>query len=126
MTKLPLLLTGLLFAGCATDPGDVLVAAGPWGGTNVELQVSDRGASALFKCGALGTVDEPLALDGGGRFDAVGTYDPKLVLGGPRPARYRGTVSGTTMTLRLEVGGVGIGPYSLTEGSGGSFEVCNY
>jgi hypothetical protein len=126
MTKRSLFLASLCFAACSTEPSATSVPLGEWGGTNAELSVSTTGASALFKCGALGTLDEPLALDRGGSFDVPGTYDPKLVLGGPRAARYRGTVRGRQMTLRLDVGGELVGPYSLTEGSAPSFDACNF
>lgn len=120
------LLVSLWMAGCATDPSSDQVAVGEWGGVNVDLQVSASGATAQFKCGALGAIDGPIALDNAQHFDVSGTYDPKLVLGGPRSARFTGTVNGTRMTLTVEVEGQPIGTFELTFGSPGSFEACNF
>jgi hypothetical protein len=128
MTKHAFLLSSffLFLAACTTDPTGESVATGEWGGTNVDLRITDTGASAQFKCGALGEIGAALVLDSAHRFDAAGTYDPKVVLGGPRPARFTGMVSGTTMTLNVEVEGQSIGSFQLSYGIPGSFEPCNF
>jgi len=121
-----LLFVSLFAAGCTTGPTDARVATGEWGGTNVDLRVSDTASSARFKCGALGEITGPLVLDGSGHFDISGTYDPVLVLGGPRPARFTGTVNGTNMTLSVEAEGQPVGTFQLAFGIAGSFEPCNF
>jgi hypothetical protein len=102
------------------------VATGLWGGHNVELQVEDMGATAQFKCGAVGQVNGRLTLDSSARFDAAGTYDPKLVLGGPRTARYTGSLQGDRLVLNVEVEQTTIGPFDLQQGQRGAFDVCNF
>jgi hypothetical protein len=114
-------------AGAACDrEGVVSVAPGEWGGTNVELLVTDNGASATFKCGAVGRLVGPLMVDGSGRFDASGTYEPKLVQGGPRPARYSGSLNGMHLTLQVQVANDASQTFELTEGQPAAFDPCNY
>jgi hypothetical protein len=116
----------LLASGCTTGPTDNQVAMGEWGGTNIDLRVAAASASMQFKCGALGEVAGPIPLNNASQFDVPGTYDPVLVLGGPRTARFTGSVTGTNMTLILEVEGQQLGTYQLTFGVPGSFEPCNF
>ena len=80
------------------------VATGTWGGPHVRLDVTSEGARIEFDC-AHGTLDAPLILTDG-RFDVAGTF--VLERGGPlridevergQPARFRGRVEGTRMTL---------------------------
>lgn len=115
-----------LASGCSTAPTDARVATGEWGGTNIDLRVSAAGTSLQFKCGALGEVAGPLPLNRANQFDVAGTYDPILVLGGPRTARFSGVVNGTNMTLTLELEGQQLGTYQLTFGIPGSFEPCTF
>jgi hypothetical protein len=118
-------LFGLAGAACNHE-GVVSVAPGEWGGTNVELLVTDSGASATFKCGAVGSVVGPLMVDEAGRFTASGTYEPKLVQGGPRPAQYAGSVNGTHLTLQVQVATDTTQTFELTQGQPAAFEPCNY
>jgi hypothetical protein len=124
----PFSFLSLLFlsTGCATEPTDNQVAMGEWGGTNIDLRVAAASASMQFKCGALGEIAGPIPLSGANQFDVAGTYDPVLVLGGPRTARFTGSVKGTNMTLILEVEGQQVGTYQLQFGIPGSFEPCNF
>ncbi|MDQ2978594.1 MAG: hypothetical protein M3R62_05200 [Acidobacteriota bacterium] len=80
------------------------VASGPWGGDRIQLTVTDSGGTLQQLC-ARGTIDRPLVLDSGGRFDATGSYIRQR--GGPirlddiHPARFTGSTDGTTLTLTV-------------------------
>jgi len=113
-------------AGCSTDATGVPVPSGDWGGQNAELVVTDGGATARFKCGASGQIPSPLGLDDSGRFTAAGTYDPRLVQGGPRPATYSGRLSGDELDFTIEVEGSSVGPFVVFLGRPASFDVCNF
>ena len=119
-------LAGLFFGACESDPMALRVPSGEWGGQNIELQVTDLGASARFKCGAVGTLGQPLTLDGAAHFSVDGTYDPVLVLGGPRSAVYSGSLSGSHLLLTVTIGQDGLGPFDLAPGQAGAFSVCNF
>jgi len=119
------LLLCVALSGCSSSPTPVEVPAGDWGGRNVDLVVTDTGASAQFKCGASGVIAVPLRLDSSGAFTVAGTYDPKLVLGGPRPATYTGQLSGLQLVFTIQVEGSTIGPFALVKGWAASFDVCN-
>jgi hypothetical protein len=126
LRKLSLAMLGLLLAGCGTAATPVAVPAGEWGGRNADLQVTTAGATALFKCGATAQVTSHLALDGSGRFDVAGTYDPRLVQGGPRAARFSGSLSGSRLQLTVTVDQTALGPFDLAQGQAGSFDPCNF
>ncbi|MEJ7811195.1 MAG: hypothetical protein WKG32_12350 [Gemmatimonadaceae bacterium] len=98
--------------------------AGDWGGEHIGLVVSTRGATVEYDC-AHGTIDEPLAPDGRGRFEARGTHTREH--GGPvregeaadtHPARYEGVVQGPAMALTVTLTDTvrAIGTYTLTCG----------
>jgi hypothetical protein len=116
----------LVLAACRNGSNGMNVAKGVWGGRNLELLVEDGGATAQFKCGAVGQVNDGLRLDDAAHFDAPGTYDPKVVLGGPRPARYTGRLQGDHLALNVEVEHATIGPFELQRGRAGTFDVCNF
>jgi len=92
-------------AGCSlVAPDGNTVASGMWAGDHVALDVGGAGAQVTFDC-AHGTIDQPMTLDASSNFDTPGTFTTD---GGPtpetqtaRPARYRGHVSGSTMTLAI-------------------------
>ena len=119
-------LVAALVGGACTDSRDMSVAKGTWGGRNIELQVGDGEATAQFKCGAVGHVNGNLALDASAHFAAPGTYEPKLVTGGPRAAYYSGSLSGRRLSLNVQVDQTEIGPFELQQGQEGSFDVCNF
>jgi hypothetical protein len=113
------------------SPGD-RVAAGTWGGQHVALAVTADGGRIEYDC-AHGALDEPLALDGSGRFDVTGTHTPER--GGPvreddkpvsRPARYAGRVDGRRMTLTVTLTDTGelLGTFALTQGVAGRLTKC--
>jgi hypothetical protein len=105
--------------------GDQTVPAATWGGHNAELVVTSSGATAQFKCGATGSIDMPLMLRDS-TFDEAGTYTPHVINTGTQAARYSGSVSGSTMTLDVSVGGQPVGTFDLTMGTAATFDVCNF
>lgn len=116
--------------GCAGSEPD-RASPGRWGGDHVRLDVSEAGAAVEFDC-AHGTVDQPMALDAEGRFDARGTYVREH--GGPvrpdetensEPARYTGSVVGRSMSLTVVLDdGTRLGPFALTLGDEGRLLKC--
>jgi hypothetical protein len=129
-----LVLGALGFLVCAAGFGAPRrVPAGTWGGTGISMDVTEAGASLDYDC-AHGTVDEPLTLDGEGRFDARGLHYREH--GGPiregaeekgQPVRYLGQIAGDTMTLtiRLLDGDGTVGSYTLVRGKSGRIRKCN-
>jgi hypothetical protein len=113
------------------DAAQARVAEGQWGGERVRLEVTDSGATIEFDC-AHGKIEEPLTLDSAGRFDTRGTY--KVERPGPvredesdgDRVRYRGTVSGGTMTLTIspENGEKAIGTFTLERGKKVAIRKC--
>jgi hypothetical protein len=107
-----------LLAQCHGSP--VAVPTGDWGGRSARLSVQSDGADFETDC-AHGRASQALTLDDNGRFDVAGVY--VLEHGGPvrpnepedsRPARYRGSLAGATLTLEVQPeGGELLGPYTL-------------
>ena len=113
-----------------TYEGAPSVATGTWGGDHIRLEVTDRGAQADFDC-AHGSIDEPVTLDGDGRFDAKGSYapegpGPQREDGQGRPVRYAGRVQGSTMTVTISIveSGETVGPFTLTRGKTPKITKC--
>lgn len=118
-------------AACNTTSPDPLVLSGTWGGDHALLTITDSRASIEFDC-AHGELPVPIAISRG-TFDVTGEYIQEH--GGPIrsdeiavrvPARYSGTVSGRTMTLRVSLAGAAqdLGTYNLTLGSTGRVFKC--
>ena len=107
-----------------SDSADA-VPTGRWGGRNAELVVTASGASARFRCGATGVIEESLRLEAGS-FDEPGTFVTPVLNAGAQPARYMGSVSGADMTLALAVSGQAAGTFSLRLGAEPTFDVCNF
>ena len=127
-----MVLLALAAAGCATPQGAGRSLAGQWGGHHVGLDVGATGGQVAYDCAA-GTIDQPLVAAADGRFGAAGTHTPGH--GGPDrigdvprsyPARYSGRVSGETMTLLVDVAGLGsrLGPFTLTRGAPANLLRC--
>lgn len=122
----------LLLTALGAESGTHAAPAGIWGGTHAALTLTESGGRIELDC-AHGTVDETLAVDANGHFDAGGTFSREH--GGPirreereerRPARYSGTIRGETMTLTITVPGLGpgFGPFTLELGKGGIIHKC--
>lgn len=123
-----ILMTALLAAGCS-DPKprpDTKLARGAWGGRNISMIVTEVGANLTFRCGAQGVIRGPIEPDAAGQFDLEGTYDPILVVGGPRPARYAGSVSGSSLTLTVFYAGSTLGPFSAALGVSPTYDPCSF
>ncbi|MDQ4087109.1 MAG: hypothetical protein M3177_03710 [Pseudomonadota bacterium] len=97
------------------------VVTGSWGGPRVGLVLDASGGRLEYDC-ATGGIEQPLRLDGQGRFSATGHHIAGA--GGPErvgyvpprsPASYSGRVEGDTMTLLVRIPslGVEIGPLAL-------------
>ena len=80
---------------------------GTWAGEHIVMEVAGAGATVEFDC-AHGTLDAPLTLDSGGRFDIAGSFTPER--GGPTrgdsasravPARYTGSLKDATLTVTV-------------------------
>jgi hypothetical protein len=116
----------MALASCESPDDPRALSTGEWGGRNADFLVTASGATARFKCGAMGVVSRPLAVDASGSFDAPGTYETPVVQVGPQPARFTGSVSGSSMTLSVTVAGSELGPFTLHLGDGATFEPCNF
>ncbi len=97
------------------------VVTGSWGGARVGLVLDPSGGRLEYDC-ATGAIEQPLRLDGEGRFSATGYHVAGA--GGPErdghvpprsPAAYSGRVEGDAMTLLIRIPALGleIGPLSL-------------
>ena len=119
-------------AGCAATTGpDQSVSTGVWGGDHANLTIDAASAAIEFDC-AHGTLSAPIALDRD-EFDVAGMFVAEH--GGPirvdevivqQPARYRGSVEGRRMTLRVRLvdGAQDLGTYTLTLGTPGRVFKC--
>ncbi|HEX8650885.1 MAG TPA: hypothetical protein VF708_08580 [Pyrinomonadaceae bacterium] len=119
--------------GNAVSQGnDTGAPTGVWGGAHIRLNLTKNHAEIEYDC-AHGTIEEPLALDDKGRFDAKGTLIAEH--GGPvrrnesprnRPARYTGHVNGETMTLTVTLTDTNetLNTFTLTHGSEGRVMKC--
>ncbi len=119
---------------CTTSPTSPTRAKllGTWGGDHLSLQIESTGAKLEYDC-AMGTITEPIVLDGRGRFDVRGFHTPGH--GGPiregevsprYPARYVGQGDGSRMTLVVSLvdSAAVIGSFMLERGRTGSVFRC--
>jgi hypothetical protein len=84
--------------------GDHL-AAGTWGGDNVGVIVSDTDMHVHVGC-TYGDVSGRVSLDSTGHFSVSGSYLLRaypVAVGPTMPARFAGSVSGSTVTLTVTV-----------------------
>ena len=107
------------------------LSSGIWGGTHVNLEVSDGESSLEFDC-ARGSIAEPIILDSDGHFEVHGSYTRE----GPGPVRqeggnnqratYSGIVKDATMTLSIQLDGSSdeLLKVTLTQGQQGRLRKC--
>ena len=109
-----------LLGACAT-PLPAGPVTGAWGGEHIDLTLDRTGGRLEYDCAA-GPIAGPLVPAPDGSFAADGTHTPGMC--GPDridyvppsyPARYTGTVSRETMTLRVAVPSrdLTLGPFRL-------------
>ena len=105
---------------------------GSWGGEHVTLEASEKGATLDFDC-AHGSIPAPLTLGADGKFRIRGTFVREH--GGPvrkgephnsEDAVYSGTISGTKMSLSIELARdhASAGSFELELGSPGKIFKC--
>ena len=131
--RLSVLWAACLCFSCASVPTltQSAVPSGVWGAQHVNLDVSSAGARIEYDC-AHGTIDGPLALDAGNRFDVRGTHvrerpgpvpedEPKGV-----PARYTGRLEGETLTITVTLtdSNEEVGTFTLKRNSSGVLRKC--
>ena len=108
------------------------LATGVWGGQHIRVEVTDSGADIEFDC-AHGTIDQPIVLDGKGKFDVEGKFTTER--GGPtrrdqksnyRLVRYVGQVKEQALALTITDAGTKetIDSFTLTHGSDGRLMKC--
>lgn len=115
----------LLLSAACLDPEVPALVTGDWGGPHLGLVATEEGATLEYDC-AEGRIAGPIRPDDGGRFLVTGEHFPGH--GGPirideqvdpRPARYQGTVRGSSMTLQVTLTDTNesLGTYALVRGA---------
>jgi hypothetical protein len=125
------ILLALLAAGALADPAPPMpVAPGSWGGAHARVEVGDEETRVELDC-ARAVIPGVLAVGKNGSVDTLGT----LVTHGSRaetdaghgePARFRGTLTGKTLTLTVTLVGPSqdLGPFKLVRGRPGRLATC--
>ena len=117
-------------AGATQD--SAAVPSGTWGGPDVQVVVTNQGATAQFVC-AHGTIDQSIQPDASGAFSSPGTYvyeHPATIAGqaneDSHSARYDGQLSGTTLRVTVTVPDKQqtFGPFTATLGATGPNTRC--
>lgn len=101
-----------------TPPSEI---TGLWGGDDAGLVVSDSDTTHVHIGCNSGNVPQRISPDPDGRFDVAGEFTTGAHPVGPgtvHPARFRGRVTGTRMTLEVVLldTAEGFGPVTLTLG----------
>ena len=115
-----------------SKPPQRSAATGGWGAQGIAMQVSDTGAEISYAC-AHGTITEKIVLDDRGNFSVHGRHVQERP--GPtridddqngKPATYRGSVTGDTMSLTviLSDSNETVGTFTLTHGKSGRIMRC--
>lgn len=124
--------TGCALASPPSKEKKPEILTGTWGGPHVSLEITGEPARIEYDC-AHGTIDGPIKLDREGRFEAAGTHETEHAgpvrageEGSSRPARYRGQVTGKTLTLTVTLAGSSeeVGTFTLTQGAMGRLFKC--
>jgi hypothetical protein len=131
--RLSFLWAACICLGCASAlvRTQSTVPAGIWGAPHVNLDVSATGGRIEYDC-AHGTIDGPMSLDSGKRFDVRGTHVREQ--GGPVPehepqgvpARYTGRLEddGLTITVTLTDSNEVVGTFTLKRNTAGVLRKC--
>ena len=115
----------LPLVGCAAVSAGTAPVTGSWGGQHIGMKATAVAVSFDFDCAA-GRIDGPLLPQANGAFSVNGVYFPGH--GGPTrvdeipralPAIYRGSISGATMRLSIDLPSEKqvLGPYALRRGA---------
>ncbi len=120
MTRIGLILSVAILAAChntLTVPTEIV---GTWGGDNAGLIATDTSAHVHIGC-TLGDTKAVIHPDANGRFDLAGTYNVDaypIDRGITHPARFTGSVAGSTMTLTVTLTDTArtLGPVTLIYG----------
>jgi hypothetical protein len=116
----------------AMPPLDGLVAVGTWGGDNSGAIVTDTLAHIHIGC-TYGDVPGRIHVDDDGAFDVTGSYLLRaypIAVGPTMPARFTGTVAGTTLVVTVVVNdtiehkNVTLGPAKMFFGKEPSMGPC--
>jgi hypothetical protein len=128
-----------LLALSAATPGPTPVPAdkravmeGEWGGAHAQIEVTPEGTRVELDC-AQGLITGPLEVDKNGRVDSTGSLvrqgsgpGPETDAGTGEPARFRGKLSGKTLTLTVTLVGPAqdLGTFKLTHGRAARLSKC--
>lgn len=108
------------------------VMAGEWGGAHAQMEVTAEGTRVELDC-AQGLIAGPLEVDKSGRVDSSGSLirqgagpGPETDAGVGEPARFRGTLSGKTLTLTVTLVGTAqdLGTFKVTHGRAARLSKC--
>ena len=130
MSETTIVLALLAAAAVADPPPPAPVAPGSWGGAHAQIEVKDEETRIELDC-AHGVIPGVLAVGKDGSVDTLGA----LVQHGSRaetdagqgePARFRGTLTGKTLTLTVTLVGPSqeLGPFKLVRGRPGRLATC--
>jgi hypothetical protein len=132
MAETTIVLALAVAAAMAAEPPQppAPVAPGSWGGAHAQIEVKDEETRIELDC-AHGVIPGGLAVGKNGAVDTLGA----LVQHGSRaetdaglgePARFRGTLTGKTLTLTVTLVGPSqdLGPFKLIRGRPGRLATC--
>ena len=105
------------------------VMAGEWGGDQAQMEITPDGTRIELP-GARALITGPLEVDKSGRVDTSGSLiregSAETDAGAGEPARFRGKLSGKTLTLTVTVEGSAqdLGTFKLTHGRPARLPKC--
>ena len=127
-----LALAGAPPAPSPPPPSTRTVLAGAWGGEHARLHVAPEETRVELDC-AHGLIAGALAVDPSGRVDSSGSLirqgggpGPETDAGAGEPARFRGRLSGKTLTLTVTLVGPAkdLGTFQVTHGRAARLSKC--